>query len=373
MTSARTKHPLTVAQIAELINAEVVGESSIIIDGVEFIERATATDLAFVGNQKNLSRAQTTEALVIVAPRDVGDKLADYSTKTFLLVAEPEAAFLEVAQQLFPVRQRQHVGISEHAVVAASATIGANTSVHPFAVIGEDVVLGEGCTVASGAVVSDGCVLGDNVRIDPNAVLYPDVRIGNDTAIQAGAVLGAEGFGYRTVNGRHERLPHVGIVNIGNDVHIGSCTTIDKAKMGETVIGSGTRIDNQVMIAHNCQIGEHNLLCSQTGIAGSSSTGKYVVCAGQVGIADHVHLGDMAIVGAKAGVHRDMPGGESYLGAPARKAGDVAREMTALKRLPEMRKTMKQMEKQIAELQEQLKQVLAMQHDSAAQNSREAA
>ena len=144
-----------------------------------------------------------------------------------------------------------------------------------------------------------------------------------------------------------------------DDVHIGAGTTIDRAKMGETLIGTGTRLDNQVMIAHNCQVGAHNLICGQVGIAGSSSTGNYVVLAGQVGMADHVHVGDQAIVGAKSGIHRDMPDGGTYLGSPARKADEVFLEMGALRRLPKMRKTVKELEKQVAALQDQIQQLLA--------------
>ena len=237
--------------------------------------------------------------------------------------------------------------------------MGSKTNIHPFVTIGEDVVIGECCDIEPGAVIGDGCVIGDDVRISPNVVLYRDTIIGDRVSIDSGTVIGSEGFGYRTVDGRHERLLHAGNVRICDDVEIGACTTIDRAKMGSTVIGKGTRIDDQVMIAHNCQIGEHNLLVSHTGIAGSSSTGAYVVCAGQSGIADHVHLGDGTIVGAKTGVHRDMPGGQKYLGIPARPAAEHARETMALKRLPEMRTTVKDLQKQLATLQEQMSRLLS--------------
>lgn len=364
MSGTRTRNTMSVADIVQEIGATLVGTASQTITGVEFIERASEADLAFVGSQKNLSRVASTAANVIIAPNDVAAELKTYPSKTFLLVNEPETAFLQIAELLLPKTAIRQIGISPQAAIAASAIIGAKSNIHPFAVIGEDVQLGECCNIASGANIGDGCVLGDNVHVDANAVLYPNCVIGDDVQIQATAVLGPEGFGYRTVNGQHERLPHVGIVQVEDDVHIGAGTTIDRAKMGATVIGSGTRLDNQVMIAHNCQIGPHNLICSQTGIAGSSTTGSYVVLAGQVGVADHVQIGDQAIVGAKSGVHRDMPHAGSYLGSPARKADEVFLEMTALRRLPKIRKTVKQLEKQVAELQVQIQQLLAAADDN---------
>ena len=201
-------------------------------------------------------------------------------------------------------------------------------------------------------------------------MLYQGILIGSHVTIHASCVIGCDGFGYRFVNGGHELLPHSGTVRICDDVQIGAGSTIDRAKVGETVVGSGTRIDNLVMIGHNCQIGRHNLLVGQVGLAGSVTTGDYVVCAGQVGIADHVHLGDGAVIGAKAGVHRDMPGGQTYLGVPAAPAAETSRQMMALRRLPEIRDSVKRMEKELELLRARLFDVTHVipteNHDAAA-------
>ncbi|MCP4788473.1 MAG: UDP-3-O-(3-hydroxymyristoyl)glucosamine N-acyltransferase [Fuerstiella sp.] len=359
MAGTRIKNTLQAQEIVKILGATMVGPGDCSVNGADFIERATATQLAFVGCKRNLKRISGSNAKLIIAPETVRDHLHDFPGRTFILVNEPEAAFLQIVGLLLPERRRNAVGISPRAVVAATTTIGPKTNIHSFVTVGEDVVIGENCDIEPGAVIGDGCVIGDDVRIGPNVVLYRDTIVGDRVGIDAGTVIGSEGFGYRTVEGRHERLLHAGNVRICDDVEIGACTTIDRAKIGSTVIGKGTRIDDQVMIAHNCQIGEHNLLVSHTGIAGSSSTGAYVVCAGQAGIADHVHLGDGAIVGAKTGVHRDMPGGQKYLGIPARPAGEHAREVMALKRLPEMRSTVKDLQKQLSALQEQMSQLLA--------------
>jgi len=354
MNAGTSRRSLTALEIAELLHAECLGDGTRTIDDVEFVERAGMNHLTFVGDMKNLPRVRNSRAKVIVAPDSVREQLPGYPDRTFLLVPTAESGFLSIAALLRPPRSRSRVGISDRASIDASAVIGPNTNIHPMVVIGRDVVIGHSCEIHSGVVIGDGCCLGDNVVVYPNTVLYPDVQIGHHVIIHAACVIGADGFGYRLVNGGHERLPHFGIVRICSDVEIGAGTTIDRAKVGETVIGSGTRIDNQVMIGHNCQIGRHNLLVSQVGFAGSVSTGDYVVCAGQAGIADHVHLGDGAIVGAQAGVHRDLPGGQTYLGSPAGPAAETTRQLMALRRLPEIRDAVRQMEKELGLLRKQL-------------------
>ena len=179
-----------------------------------------------------------------------------------------------------------------------------------------DVEIGPGSTIHSGVHVMAGSKIGADVTIFPNAVLYEDTVVGPRCVIHAGAVLGAYGFGYACVNGRHRLSAQLGHVVLGADVEIGAGTTIDRGTYGPTVIGEGTKIDDQVMVAHNCRIGRHNLLCSQVGIAGSTCTGDYVVMAGQVGVRDHVHIGDRAVLGAMAGVINDVPAGAAWSAFP---------------------------------------------------------
>lgn len=369
--TTQSNNALTAGEIARMLEAELIGPAETEVSGTNFLERATESELAFVGCRKNASRIDATQARVLIVPTDLQDVAAADGARSYILVDNPEDRFLQIALHISPPGRDSFRGISLQAAIAESATIGPNTTVHPFAVIGDDAVIGEDCVIGPGAVIGRDCQVGDNTRIDAQAVLYAGVRVGSDVTINAGTVLGAEGFGYNTVNGRHKRLPHVGNVIIEDDVEIGACTTVDRAKMGSTVIGTGTRIDNQVMVGHNCQIGPHNLLVSQVGLAGSCSTGAYVVLAGQAGIADHVHLGDGAIVGAKSGVHRDMPGGKTYLGSPATEAAEQARIVTSLRRLPQMRKTIKELQEQVATLQAQLTQAIDLLGDRDV--SREAA
>jgi len=354
MNAGRSRRTLTAREIAEILDAEILGDATRAIDDVEVVDRASETQLSFIGDAKNVARLKLSKCKLIVAPVAVRADLAAYPDRTYLLVPEAETAFLSIAGLLRPLAGRNCIGISPQAVVDPTAHVEANTNIHPLAVIGRNVSIGHNCEIHAGVIIGDDCQLGDNVTIYPNTVLYNGMIIGNHVIIHAACVIGADGFGYRFVNGGHERLPHYGTVRICDDVEIGAATTIDRAKIGETIIGSGSRIDNQVMIAHNCRIGRHNLIVSQVGLAGSVSTGDYVVCAGQVGIADHVHLGDGAIIGAKAGVHRDMPGGQSYLGAPAAPVAETTRQLMALRRLPEIRDTVKKMEKELQSLRNRL-------------------
>ena len=350
--SRSAKTSLTALEISEILQARLIGDAAVSINGVDVVDRASSSQLAFISDLKNLPRVRKSQAAVIIVPEAVESLLTEYPEKSFLLVEDPEQALLLIAGLFCEFRGRPRIGVSPQAVVHPSAQIHGNSNIHPLAVVGRDVVIGNNCEIHSGVVIGDGCRIADHVTIYPNTVLYHDVVIGNNVIIHAACVIGADGFGYRLVNGGHERLPHYGTVRICDDVEIGAGTTIDRAKIGETVIGTGTRIDNQVMIGHNCQIGKHNLVVSQVGFAGSVTTGDYVVCAGQAGIADHVHLGTGGIIGAKAGVHRDMPGGQAYLGAPAAPAAETSRQLMALRRLPELRSTVKQLEKELLGLRE---------------------
>jgi UDP-3-O-[3-hydroxymyristoyl] glucosamine N-acyltransferase len=187
--------------------------------------------------------------------------------------------------------------------------------------------------------------------IHPSATLYENTVVGQDVIIHAGAVLGGHGFGYRVVEGRFELSAQLGWVEIGDAVEIGSGTTIDRGTYGPTTIGEGTKIDNLVMIAHNCRIGRHNMICSQVGVAGSTSTGDWVVMAGQVGVRDHVHIGSGAVLGARSGVSNDVPEKTTVLGEPAIELRERKLQLATMTKLPEMRKQLKLLLERVAALE----------------------
>jgi UDP-3-O-[3-hydroxymyristoyl] glucosamine N-acyltransferase len=339
--------------LAELVTGDLRGAADCTVRGAHSIEKAGPEEITFAGDEANLARLRTSRAAAAIVPRSLADspKLTSL-TIPLILVDDPRAAFLAVLAKFKPRRPRREIGISPRAYVAPSAKVGAGTNVYPGAHVDEDAVIGERCEVHPGAVVGAGCRIGDDCTIHPRAVLYPDVLLGRRVIVQAGAVIGADGYGYRLVNGRHEKIPHFGTVRLADDVEIGANATIDRAMIGETVIGEGTKIDNLVVVAHNCEIGRHNLHVAQVGLAGSVTTGDYVVCAGQVGVADHVHLGDRCVLGAKAAVHKNIPAGETWLGHPAMPVELSMKVMMAAKKLPAMREQLRTLQAQVNALEE---------------------
>jgi UDP-3-O-[3-hydroxymyristoyl] glucosamine N-acyltransferase len=312
------------------------GDGTVVIGGARPLGEAQPGDITFLVDTKHAAQLPRSRAAAAVVPSGVSP-----NGIPLIQVADPLDAFITIVKHLRGAAVVKPHGVDPRAFVHPTAQIGEAASIYPFAVVGEGSVLGARCTLYSGAVVGKHCKLGDDVTLYPNAVLYDDCIVGDRVIIHASAVIGADGFGYRQNGGRHIKVPQLGRVEIAADVEIGACTTIDRGTFEATRIGEGTKIDNLVQVAHNCQIGKHNLLVSQMGIAGSSSTDDYVVIAGQVGVTDHVHIGAGAIIGAKAGVTKDVPAGQRTLGAPATPEREQKRILMSLEKLPEMRKELR--------------------------------
>jgi UDP-3-O-[3-hydroxymyristoyl] glucosamine N-acyltransferase len=323
--------PTTVRQLAELVHGQFSGDGDLVIQSARSLQEAGPGDITFVETGRYASQLHACRASAVV----VGPALATNGL-TVIRVADPLAAFTAIAGHLRGQSPPPPPGIDPRACVDPTARVGPDPSILPFASVGAGTVLGARCRIHNGAFVGRNCRLGDDVTIHPNAVIYDDTVIGHRVIVHAGAVLGADGFGYRFHDGRHVKMPQLGHVEIGDDVEIGAGSAIDRGTFGPTVIGSGTKIDNLVQVAHNCRIGRHNLLASQVGIAGSCTTGDYVFIAGQVGIADHMHIGDRAVIGAQTGVVKDIPAGQRMLGTPALPVGQQKRVWLTFEKLPEM-------------------------------------
>ncbi|MFO0897714.1 MAG: UDP-3-O-(3-hydroxymyristoyl)glucosamine N-acyltransferase [Pirellulales bacterium] len=336
---------ISLERLAALVGGRVVGDPSLEVSGAAVLEVATDVEISLIDHADRLTRLGRSSARAVVAPESLPE-----IARPAILVADVHAAFAQIVAHFRPQRVASRRGVSPQAHVSSTAHIGPDVDIHPGATVGEGVVVGRGCTIHSGAVLSSGCQLAEDVTVFPGAVLYEDTVVGPRCLIHAGAVLGAYGFGYKTVGGRHQLSAQLGWVELGADVEVGACSTIDRGTYGPTRIGEGTKIDNQVMIAHNCRIGRHNLICSQVGVAGSCTTGDYVVLAGQVGVRDHVHIGDQAIVGAKGGVSGDVPAGETYLGIPATPEREQKLKQAALSKLPELRRQVKDLERTLTAL-----------------------
>ena len=340
----------TVAELAALIHGDLIGDGSVLIRDVAALDCVTAKTVTYIENSRRLKRLVGRTPGVLIVPRDAVQDVQLALPCPLIAVDDPQGAFITLMVHFRPLPARETTGISPQALIHPSAVIGPNTNIHSAAVIEQGVVIGTGCDIHAGVVIRRGCHLGDEVTLHPNTVLYPGMQLGSRVIIHANAVIGADGFGYRFQQGQFIRIPHTGTVVIEDDVEIGAGATIDRAMVGETLIGRGTKIDNLVMVAHNCRIGKHNVLASQVGFAGSVITGDYVRCGGQVGVADHIHIGDKASLGGKAGVMSDIEPGTTHYGIPARPDTEQLRIQLALKRLPDLVKKVQELEQKLAEL-----------------------
>tara|TARA_R110002095_G_scaffold173522_8_gene150901 strand:+ start:18308 stop:19402 length:1095 start_codon:yes stop_codon:yes gene_type:complete len=350
----------TIEWIAQELNCPAKGNQRLEIHGAESVLKAGPHDITFVGDELNLKRLKSSNAGAVIVDKQLEESFQKaYEAAPFasFTIVDAQAAFIKILQKLRPPRSLPEIGISSQTDISNQATLGENCHIYPRVTICSGVRIGNNCRIYPGAYIGENCVIGDDVTIHANAVLYPDVTIANRVLIHATVVLGCDGFGYRFENGRFIKIPHLGSVRIEDDVEIGAGTTIDRGMIGPTVIGEGTKIDNQVMIAHNCEIGKHNAFASQVGFAGSITTGDYVRCAGQVGIADHVHVGDRATLGARAGVHRDIPPGEVHIGTPAAPEKEQRKIVMSLRKVPEMRKQIRELENHLKQLTRQFEEL----------------
>lgn len=334
---------LTVRDVAEWVQGEVVGDPARVIRAARPLsDTPKADEITVVIDEKYLSQFHASDAGAAVV-----DHKVPLNGKTLVRVKDPLMAFVTIFQKLHGQPTPTLTGIHPSAVVHPSVKVDETAYIGAHVTVGEGGVIGPRCKIHNGVSIGHHCKLGEDVNLGPNVVLYDGCILGNRVTVHANSVIGADGFGYRPIQGKHVKVPQVGHVELADDVEVGACTTIDRATFGATRIGTGTKIDNLVMIGHNCQIGRHNLFVGQVGIAGSVVTGDYVVMAGQVGIADHCRIGDRTLLGAKAGVHKDVPADQKMLGAPATPASEQMRIMSSLEKLPEIRKDLREIKKQL--------------------------
>ncbi|MGL6226304.1 MAG: UDP-3-O-(3-hydroxymyristoyl)glucosamine N-acyltransferase [Thermoguttaceae bacterium] len=342
-------------ELAILVGGKVIGDAKRRIGGASPIHNALSSDITFLENIDRLHLLQKSKAGAVVLARTVEEDVRIASLQcAVLLVDEVLPSFEKIALHFRPQTVQPVREIHPAATVAQSAKVGKNVLIDACAVIGENVEIAEGCTIHSGVRIFDNCQIGPDCTIYPNAVLYENSILGPRCIIHSCSVIGAYGFGYDSSKGIHRLSSQLGNVVLGADVEIGACSTIDRGTYGSTQIGDGTKIDNLVMIAHNCMLGKYNLICAHTGIAGSTTTGDYVIMAGRVGIRDHVHVGDQAILGAMSGVMSDVPEKARWVGIPATPEKEQMKKQAALARLPEMRKELKALQQQVQQLESHL-------------------
>ncbi|HUP66390.1 MAG TPA: UDP-3-O-(3-hydroxymyristoyl)glucosamine N-acyltransferase [Thermoanaerobaculia bacterium] len=332
----------TAGEIADLVEGEFRGDRSRIITGARSLSDAGSEDLSFLGNARYQGALTTTRAGVVLVNRGL-----EGESDRWIRVADPYFALATVLGRFFSEIPGPR-GISPQARIDSTARLGQDVSVGAFASIGADVMIEDGVTIHDGVVIGEGVRIGQGARIYPNCVIYHHSLIGSRCILQAGVVIGSDGFGFATRDGRHHKIPQIGIVRIEDDVDIGAGTTIDRAALGETVIGAGTKIDNLVQIGHNVKIGKGCLIVAQVGIAGSTEIGDYCVFAGHSGASGHLRLGNRVMVGAKSAVMKDYEGPVTLAGTPARPLREHLKSEALSRKLPDLFARVGRLEKSIA-------------------------
>lgn len=333
----------TTGQLAEKLGGQIVGDHRLPLTGFAPADAAKAGDLTFAENETYFARADQSAAAAILVAGD----FQSAAGKTLIRVPNARVAFAQVLPLFFP-EPSFPAGVHPTAVVAASAQIDPAAHVGPNCVVGERARIGAGCVLQAGGYVGEDTTLGDGCRLFPRVTLYNRVTLGQRVRIHSGTVVGSDGFGYVFDGGEHRKVPQVGQVIIHDDVEIGANVTIDRAALGATVIGRGTKIDNLVQIGHNVTIGEHCIIVAQVGIAGSTKIGSFTTIAGQVGIAGHLRIGDHVTIAAQSGVMNHIPDSQKWLGSPAQPDRVAKRQLLAVERLPELLRRVLELEKKLA-------------------------
>ncbi|HZA13524.1 MAG TPA: UDP-3-O-(3-hydroxymyristoyl)glucosamine N-acyltransferase [Myxococcaceae bacterium] len=336
------------SELASAVGGQVIGNPSLTICGVNVLADAGPGELSFYGSTRYRAELETTRASAVLINGDTPMRQG----VTWVRVSSPHLAFAKISAMFHP-RPRFAAGIRPGAHVHAEATV------HPEAAVMAGATVEKGATVGARAVLFPGVFVGEDASVGEDTLLYPNAVIrercvvGARVIVHACAVIGADGFGFALDldAGEHFKIPQAGIVRVEDDVEIGACTTIDRATLGETLVGRGTKIDNLVQIAHNVRIGPMSIICGQVGLSGSTEIGSGVVLAGQVGVAGHIRVGDLARVGPQAGVAHDVPDGATVSGSPAFDHRDWLKASVVYPQLAEMVKEVRRLRRRVEELE----------------------
>ncbi|MBI5789792.1 MAG: UDP-3-O-(3-hydroxymyristoyl)glucosamine N-acyltransferase [Candidatus Schekmanbacteria bacterium] len=339
----------TLQQLAQITGGRVIGDPQTMITAVKPIESADTGSITFISNPKYAQYLESTKAAAVIVSRQI-----EQAPVALLQVDNPYAAFALVMTLIYPDRPPAP-GIHPTAVIAQSAQIGQNVYLAAHTAIGENSYIGDGTYIYPGVSIANDCRIGDNCVIHANVSIYQKVSIGNKVIIHSGTVIGSDGFGYVFAQGKQQKIPQVGTVEIEDEVEIGANVTIDRGALGATCIGRCTKIDNLVQIAHNVVIGENSIIVAQTGISGSTKLGKRVVLGGQVGVVGHIELADDTKVAAKAGVTKNTAPGTvlaGFIGVPHQ---EWRKTEAITRKLPDLYAKIKLLEKEIQILKKPLK------------------
>ena len=340
--------PFTIAELAELVGGRLVGDGTKVVSSANTLENAGQSDLAFAASRKALEAAAQACAGCLLVPLSFEQELKI----PVIRVAEPRVAFAKALASIYP-RKRLTPGVHLTAVIASNARLGERCQVGAHVSIGENALVGDDCQIGPGCVLGDDVQIGSGSTLHARVTLYDRVRIGTRVIIHSGAVIGAHGFGFTRAGDHYEKFPQVGDVEIGDDVEIGANCCIDRAALGTTRIGSGSKLDNLVHVAHNCVIGRHVVVAAQTGFSGSVTVGDYAVIGGQAGIGEKAKIDAHAVVGGKAGVltSATVHAGEPVWGIPARPLRGHLKGLAHIQKLPDLNALVREIRQRVADLE----------------------
>lgn len=336
---------LTSSKLAELVQGELVGNDSVVVNGAKSLMEATETDVSFFAVMKYADQVVASKAGVILVPKTF--EISPQSKQTFIICDDPNKSFGVVVDLFAPEPIQFPPGIHKMAYVAESAKIGDNVHIGPNAIVEENAVIGSGTVIVGGAYIGHEVTVGENCLIYAKATVRDRCKIGNRVILHPGCVIGSDGFGFAPGPQGIVKIPQVGIVQIDDDVEVGANSAIDRARFGRTWVKQGVKIDNLVQIGHNVEIGAWTMICGQVGIAGSTTIGSGVIMAGQSGSNGHITIGDGATIGGNSGVVSDVAPGSTLVGYPA----ETKREFAARVGLP---RKVKKLAEQIKELQSKI-------------------
>ncbi len=345
---------ITLGKLAEAIDGKLQGPADLIVHGMAGIEVAKPDEVTFLSNVKYERYVGETDAAAVIVPADYvgpGESLIRCEDSYF--------AFRQAMVLVYGFRRAPFEGIDPRASIDPSAELGEGVNVGPFAFIGPRVKIGDGTTIYPGAYIGAEVRMGCDCEIFSSVTLYDGCILGDRVRIHAGTAIGQDGFGYATHKGVHEKIPESGWVELGDDVEIGSCCAIERATLGATVIGAGTKFADLIGIGHGTKLGKGCLMVSQSGIAGSTTVGDYCVIAAQSGLVGHIHIGDGVQVGAQSGVINDIQAGLQVLGSPAIPLAEARRQAVVASKLPEIRLTIRDLTRQVERLKARLAELEA--------------
>ena len=333
----------TAQQIAEILEGSVDGNEEILVNKLAKIEEGTPGSLTFLSNPKYISYIYTTKASITIVNKDF---VAEQPIETTLIrVDDAYKAFSKLLEYYNMVKLNKK-GIEQPSFISESAKYGDNIYLGAFSYLADGVKIGDNAKIFPNVYIGDNVTIGDDALIFAGAKIYSDTIIGDRCVIHSGAIIGADGFGFApNENGEYQKVPQIGNVILGNDIDVGAGTTIDRATLGSTVIKDGVKLDNQIQIAHNVEIGEHTAIAAQTGVAGSTKIGKHCLIGGQVGIAGHLVIADKVRVQAQSGIGKNIKNGEAIQGSPSFGYSDYNKSYVHFKNLPKIVKRINALEK----------------------------